>query len=241
MAISLINVGQIANDGTGDDLREAFIKINQNFEELDLRDDEQTTASNLGGVGEGIFANRVNYDLQFKKIVAGSNVTLSSTDETVTVNAIGGLQQLIVSSDNGSIILSEGDAVNLVGGSGIQTSVLGNTITITNTSSTIVTDTTPQLGGNLDAQNFNINNVNTLRALTVEGFLSGNVEGNVWDLDVRDLKSDIDNLTEEILGFDFGGLGDNATSILEWLAQSTEVDFGTFISPTTITSDFGSF
>jgi len=44
MAISLINVGQIANDGTGDDLREAFIKINQNFEELDLRDDEQTTA-----------------------------------------------------------------------------------------------------------------------------------------------------------------------------------------------------
>jgi hypothetical protein len=241
MAISLINVGQIANDGTGDDLREAFIKINQNFEELDLRDDEQTTASNLGSVGEGIFANRVNYDLQFKKIVAGSNVTLSSTDQTVVVNAVGGLQQLIVSSDSGSIILRDGDAVNLVGGEGIETSVLGNTITITNTSSEIVTDTTPQLGGNLDGQNFDINNVNTLRALTVEAFLSGNVEGNVWDIDVRDLRSDIDSLEEEILGFDFGSLGDNATSILEWLAQSTEVDFGTFLSPTTITSDFGSF
>lgn len=65
MAIQLINVGNIANDGTGDDLREAFIKVNQNFEELDLRDDEQTTASNIGEVGEGVFAQRLNYDLQF--------------------------------------------------------------------------------------------------------------------------------------------------------------------------------
>jgi hypothetical protein len=35
MAIQNINVGLAANDGTGDDLREAFIKINQNFQNLD--------------------------------------------------------------------------------------------------------------------------------------------------------------------------------------------------------------
>ena len=35
MAINPINVGNAANDGTGDDLREAFIKINQNFQLLD--------------------------------------------------------------------------------------------------------------------------------------------------------------------------------------------------------------
>ena len=69
MAIQLIDIGQVANDGSGDDLREAFIKVNQNFEELDLRDDEQTTASNIGGAGGvGVFSNRVNYDLQFKKL-----------------------------------------------------------------------------------------------------------------------------------------------------------------------------
>jgi len=28
MAIQTINIGNIANDGTGDDLREAFIKVN---------------------------------------------------------------------------------------------------------------------------------------------------------------------------------------------------------------------
>ena len=28
MAIQTINIGTIANDGTGDDLREAFVKVN---------------------------------------------------------------------------------------------------------------------------------------------------------------------------------------------------------------------
>ena len=37
MAINLINIGNIANDGTGDDLREAFVKVNNNFEELDFQ------------------------------------------------------------------------------------------------------------------------------------------------------------------------------------------------------------
>ena len=53
MAINLINVGQVANDGTGDDLREAMIKINQNFEELDLA--TATVGTNLGNTGEGVF------------------------------------------------------------------------------------------------------------------------------------------------------------------------------------------
>jgi hypothetical protein len=240
MAIQLINVGQIANDGTGDDLREAMIKINQNFEELDLRDDEQTTASNLGSAGEGIFANRVNYDLQFKKIVAGSNVTLTATDESITLDATGGLQQIVLSSDNGSIIVSEGDAINIYGGTGIETSVLGNTITISNTSSEIVSDTTPQLGGNLDAQNFNIAGASTIQAITFQGFLDGNMEGNVWDIDVRDLQSDIQTLDDQLNSFDFGSLGGNVTNVIQWLAQTTEVDFGSILSPSSVTSDFGS-
>ena len=45
MAIQTINIGQVANDGTGDDPREAFVKVNNNFTELSNRIPEQTTAS----------------------------------------------------------------------------------------------------------------------------------------------------------------------------------------------------
>ena len=78
MAIQTINIGQVANDGTGDDpLREAFVKVNNNFTELSNRI-EQTTASNLGTVGEGVSYTESPYDLQFKKIKAGGNVTVTS-------------------------------------------------------------------------------------------------------------------------------------------------------------------
>ena len=48
MAIQTINIGTIANDGTGDDLREAFVKVNNNFTELPNRNPEATTGVKLG-------------------------------------------------------------------------------------------------------------------------------------------------------------------------------------------------
>ena len=48
MSITTINVGTIANDGTGDDLRQAFVKVNNNFDELDARVVPQNNAENLG-------------------------------------------------------------------------------------------------------------------------------------------------------------------------------------------------
>ena len=77
MAINLINIGNIANDGTGDDLREAFVKVNNNFEELDLRDNEKTTVSNIGE-GIGLFDQIVNHDIQLKSILAGRNIAFKS-------------------------------------------------------------------------------------------------------------------------------------------------------------------
>ena len=72
MAIQQINVGVLANDGTGDDLREAFIKANQNFDDLDLRVASFTeiTGQNLGTTGFGIFADKVDNDFQFRKLQA---------------------------------------------------------------------------------------------------------------------------------------------------------------------------
>ena len=237
MAVQIINVGQIANDGTGDDLREAFIKINQNFEELDLRDDEQTTASNIGELGEGIFAQKLNYDLQFKKLVPGSNITLTPTDETVTVDALGGLQQLIVSSDSGSVILADGGTLNINGGDGVETTLIGNTLTINNTASELALDTSPELSANLEANNFDILNVGQITAQRFTGFLKGNMEGNVWGIDIRDLNNKIGNLTDS---FDFGGILVEINNILDFLIVTNDVDQGTFASPSIYDIDNGS-
>lgn len=237
MAIQLINVGQIANDGTGDDLREAFVKINQNFEELDLRDDEATGASNLGVAGEGIFAQKINYDLQFKKLVGGTDVTLSSNENTITIDANGGLKTLLVTTDSGSKILEEVDSLNILGGTGVTTTLVGDTLTINNAASELVTDTTPELGGHLDALTNNITNVGNLDANNIiAGSFTGNLTGLVYGVDVRELQSTI----ETYLGFDLGPISKNITSLLEWILLNIDVDAGSITVPNSIVSDFGS-
>ena len=237
MAVQIINVGQIANDGTGDDLREAFIKINQNFEELDLRDDEQTTASNIGSVGEGIFAQKLNYDLQFKKLIPGSNITLTPTDETITVDALGGLQQLIVSSDSGSIILSDGNTLNINGGQNVETSLSGNVLTIESTASQLSSDTSPELSATLNANNNDIENVGQITAQRFTGFLKGTMEGNVWGIDIRELNDAVDNINDS---FDFGSTIQNIDSLLDFFLYSNDVDLGTFTAPAAFNIDNGS-
>ena len=130
MAVQTINIGTLANDGTGDDLREAFIKVNQNFDDLDLRAPESTTVVNTGAVGEGIFSQKVGAEIQLKKLVSGSNITLTSSAQGITINALGGLQQLVVVSDNGSIVATEGSTVRIQGGTGASTRVVNDTVFI---------------------------------------------------------------------------------------------------------------
>lgn len=48
--------------------------------------DANITASNLGA-GTGIFSNKVGTDLRFKSLVAGTNISVSSDADTVTVSA----------------------------------------------------------------------------------------------------------------------------------------------------------
>lgn len=233
MAVQLIDIGRIANDGTGDDLREAFIKVNQNFEEIDLRQPEQTTASNRGAIGEGVYFGKSGFDLQFKKLISGTNITLASTDNAITINATDSIQSLLVASDAGSKILSKGDdQLNILGGANVSTSISGNTLTITNTGIVeLIDDTTPQLGGDLDGLQRMITNVNVIQANTLQ---ADNLEGLVYDIDIRD----IDSLLN---GFDFGGITVNLRNILEYIQHAVpiDVDFGTFTAPADAPVDLG--
>ena len=143
MAVQLINIGNIANDGTGDDLREAMIKINTNFEELDLRDDEQTTVSNLGDTGEGLFLRKNVYNLEFKKISAGANVTLTADDNKIVIASDSGVSDLTITADTGNVVLDNSAALTISGGADISTAIVAGVLTVAYTG---VTDLVSDIG-----------------------------------------------------------------------------------------------
>ena len=83
--LQTINLGSYANDGTGDDLRTAFEKVNINFGLL-FAEASVNTAINLGG-GAGIFAqkNPGTVNLEFKTLTS-TNASMSITQTATTVN-----------------------------------------------------------------------------------------------------------------------------------------------------------
>ena len=87
MPIQTIDLGNYANDGTGDDLRTAFEKVNYNFSQL-----SQTTVNNAANLGLGapVFANKNLETLNFRTLVAGNNTSISYDANTITINTGGG-------------------------------------------------------------------------------------------------------------------------------------------------------
>lgn len=230
MTIQTINVGQIANDGTGDDLREAFNKINNNFEELDIRFPEAATGVNLGSVGEGVFASAVNSELRFKKLIAGNQITLSATETGIAINAAASLDQLIAISDSGTLIVQRGQTMNVNGGVGLATRVDGQSLIIDVTDGILSADGVPTLSENLNANNNDINNAGTVTATQFNGPL----EGLVYGVDVR-------TISTYFTGFDFGTIRREYNSAIEFILGEIDVDFGDFSLAETPTVDLGSF
>jgi hypothetical protein len=228
MAIQTVNIGQIANDGTGDDLREAFVKVNNNFAELSARSPEQTTGANLGASGEGIFAQISLAELQFKKIVAGSAITLASDANTVTINSTAtGLPSVQVFADNNNLTLdSNSNALTIAGGGTTTTNLSGTTITVSSVTS-VQNDTAPKLTATLNAQTNDITNV-------------GNMTGLVHNLDIRKM----DGIQSYVNELDLGLFNPESFSTgLEYLIHNMTVDFdngsSTFTASAQPTAEFG--
>ena len=154
MTIETINIGNAANDGTGDDLREAFIKVNQNFQDIDART-EQTTATNLGLSGYQVFANQSGSQLQFRRLLAGTNVELVQTDTTIRIDAPTQPTSFVVSGDTGSLIAGAGINLAVIGGEGITIGVDNNNKRIT-VNGGLSLDLSPSLAAGLDGNNKSI-------------------------------------------------------------------------------------
>ena len=85
MNITLIDIGNIANDGTGDDLRTAFQKVNENFVELETSVDASTVAANIGG-GVGIFKQKVENTLQFRSLETDDKLSVTTVGDKVVIS-----------------------------------------------------------------------------------------------------------------------------------------------------------
>ena len=206
MAIQTINIGTVANDGTGDDLREAFVKVNANFAELAARNPEATTGANLGASGEGVFAQLNGAEMQFKKLIGGGNVTLSSDGNAITINSVGGLQTLNVETDNGSQKVTDGDTLKFIGGTNLNTKIAGGGVTLDSVTE-LSSDLSPELGANLDGKNFQIINLN-------------NINAKVFSKDIRD-----------IAGFNFGTISKSYNDMFAWLLDNQDIEFGLIDQP----------
>lgn len=224
MAISTINIGTLANDGTGDDLREAFIKVNNNFTELNARQAENTTATNRladDGTTKGVFAQKVNDNLIFKNLKAGPNVSLSADNNQITITS-SGIVSILFTTDQGSLnpIGSQGQ-VQIQGTNGAVTSGAGSVITI---DSALANESNPTLAATLDADGNNFINVGTITGNNFNGLVKG--------VDIDDLDS--------LVGFDFGGIQNPVNNMIQWLESFNPVNMGTITAPAATGIDFGS-
>ena len=130
MTIQTINIGNQVNDGLGDDLRTAFQKVNANFSSLST--ELTITAINVGDTGTGIFKQRVDSTLEFKKLVSGTKVFIEDAPNSIIINSTAADAFTRIDTNSGSVLADVFQQITLQGGEDIDVTVLGSVITVNN-------------------------------------------------------------------------------------------------------------
>lgn len=229
MAIQEINIGNIVNDGLGDDLRTAFSKVNANFSDLDAQ--LRITGLNVGtGQGQVFKAKVTNVttnadELNLRTIKAGDNITVTNNTDDITISTP--LQNVFGSiiTSNGSVVASQpNDTLNFQG---------SNNVTITRSGNTVIFEADlfdTQLNNDLDLNTHSIVGVGNI---DITGNIDAtNYNGNVWGVDPRVVH-------EAVFDIDGGSFLDTFTDAIDYLLSLQDNDAGTFLNPSERNLDFG--
>jgi hypothetical protein len=132
MTLQVIQIGEYANDGTGDDLRTAFQKVNDNFTSLGGTV-SIANAVNIG-TGVGVFAQRNLVNLEFKKLTSSDNSIMF--DSTIP-NSINMKAAAVLNSDpapqlSANLFLNGHNIIGTNGTGDVQSTVFGLDIRILN-------------------------------------------------------------------------------------------------------------
>lgn len=126
--IQTINIGNVVNDGLGDDLRTAFQKVNANFSELSQQ--LTITASNIGSTGTGIFQGKVGTNLQFKKLVSGTKIFIDDYSTGIIINSTQPEAFTSITTNNGVVEATTTTDFTIQGVGNIAVSGSGSVVTI---------------------------------------------------------------------------------------------------------------
>lgn len=126
--IQTINIGNVVNDGLGDDLRTAFQKVNANFSELSQQ--LTITASNIGSTGTGVFQGKVGTDLQFKKLVSGTKIFIDDYSTGIIINSTQPEAFTSITTNNGVVEATTTTDFTIQGVGNIAVSGSGSVVTI---------------------------------------------------------------------------------------------------------------
>jgi len=226
MAIETINLGNLINDGLGDDLRTAFLKVNNNFNFLNL--ELGITGANIGAAGVGIFKDKIDGKLLLKNIAPGDS-TIVVIDDNDTVKISSPLQNIFsnIGTPEGPVSASSpSTTVNFVEGDNVRITKSGNNITF---NADIVSTS---LTGDL---NLNLNNILGEGNIDIDGTITANnFIGSVRGIDIRPIRN-------AVFDFDFGKiiLG-RYSNVTEFLLTIGDFDFGSIDSPNLLELDLGS-
>lgn len=228
MNIQTINIGGYANDGTGDDLRTAFQKVNSNFTALQ-NDVNVVNGENLGTVilYNGTSTDRNVVVSSTAGLVKGTLVTVTSgtgifASNTFVTNVTGQTTFTISATPTtplvGATIIAQGTGIfaqryntnfQFKSLTSSDNSILliptAKTIDIKSNSS-LSSDPAPQLSGNLNLNGYNVYN--------------GDIQTTVFGIDV----SVLSNIVTLMISSD-----------------KSAVDMGNFLTPPSATLDMGNF
>ena len=126
--VQTINIGNLVNDGLGDDLRTAFQKVNANFASLVTT--FNVSAANAQEIGAKVYKETVDSVLIFRNLVAGNKIAITEYNDSIQINCTQPDAFLRIDGNNGSILSTNNTAVTIQGGSNITTTANGQYLTI---------------------------------------------------------------------------------------------------------------
>ena len=127
MTVQTINLGNVVNDGLGDDLRTAFQKVNANFASLDA--ELGLNGLNLDGTGEGVFKQKNGSIFEFKSLKSGRDVQLTSSDTSILIESTAPDAFTRIDADTGSVLANNFEQITLEGAPALTTSYHPGSVT----------------------------------------------------------------------------------------------------------------